>query len=130
MNGDVVDLNLVRQRERYFADPSTSVSVRVEPRSTVYRGVSSPDDVMTLTAWFECMTCGEELGHVPMRRIYDCPGCGYELSEREAVALCEMYRHCIQQLSIAAGEIVKMKRGFFLWRWLKLLGVGTKAPTA
>ena len=118
------ELKLVKDRGDYFVPPTTAVAVRVGPRARF-----SDIDAMHIVAWYECLTCGEQLESVPGRQIYECPECGYEMSVLEAHHLCNQYIESVRRLTFAMEE-EPVKKGFWLWRLLRWFGGGRKDKKA
>jgi predicted RNA-binding Zn-ribbon protein involved in translation (DUF1610 family) len=108
--------DLAIYRDRFFVPATGVVSIVIE----VPTDKEEAKKYATL-AGFVCVTCSEPLKWIEARKIMECPTCGYELTAREGISLCDFYFAEIDKLSTLLGKQRQKKRGL-IWRFLRWFG--------
>jgi len=106
---------LVANRKKFTLPADGAVEIRVE---------LAGDLAPIPRVWLQCNPCGDELQEA-QRSMFECPGCGYELTSNEAGLLAQ--RHVDALRARFDMPDLKIKRGL-LWRFLGLFANRKRLP--
>jgi ribosomal protein L37AE/L43A len=106
---------LAKIRKKFNLSAVGVVEIRVE----------LADDTVEPRVWLQCVPCEDEMLHHPARDIYECRGCGYEITKPEAAALAEQHVQALRRRFEMPD--LNPKRGL-LWRFLGLFANRKRLP--
>lgn len=106
---------LSKKRNKFNVSAEGSVDIRVDLANDAG---SSP------RVWLQCTACGDELHRNIKRNLFECPGCGYDLTFSESNSLAKTY---IDSICRNFDITFDGKKGF-LWRFISFFGIKKRLP--